>query len=110
MIDDDVDDQSEADDDNDQEDEDEKDDYQESDNDDDKFLHSKLSTHDKEAKDEESFDPIIQTPSQVEKSDEKSNDDESHGMNVGGEEGPDVEDDDEELYKDVNINLEGRDI
>nr|GEZ91168.1 hypothetical protein [Tanacetum cinerariifolium] len=46
----------------------------------------------------------------MEKCDEKSNDDESHGMNVGGEEGPDVEDDDEELYKDVNINLEGRDI
>nr|GFA47642.1 hypothetical protein [Tanacetum cinerariifolium] len=32
------------------------------------------------------------------------------GMNVGGEEGQDAEDDDEELYRDVNINLEGRDI
>nr|GEY52133.1 hypothetical protein [Tanacetum cinerariifolium] len=31
-------------------------------------------------------------------------------MNVGGEEGPDAEDDDEELYRDVNINLEGRDV
>nr|GEX96133.1 hypothetical protein [Tanacetum cinerariifolium] len=31
------------------------------------------------------------------------------GMNVGGEEGQDAEDDDEELYRDVNINLEGRD-
>nr|GEW57341.1 hypothetical protein [Tanacetum cinerariifolium] len=28
------------------------------------------------------------------------------GMNVGGEEGHDAEDDDEELYRDVNINLE----
>nr|GEW78182.1 copia protein [Tanacetum cinerariifolium] len=39
-----------------------------------------------------------------------NNDDESHGMNVGGDEGPDAEDDDEELYRDVNINLEGQDV
>nr|GFD02223.1 hypothetical protein [Tanacetum cinerariifolium] len=31
-------------------------------------------------------------------------------MNVGGDRGPDVEDDEKELYGDVNINLEGRDI
>nr|GFB79969.1 hypothetical protein [Tanacetum cinerariifolium] len=31
-------------------------------------------------------------------------------MNVGGEEGRDAKDDDEELYRDININLEGRDI
>nr|GEW72789.1 hypothetical protein [Tanacetum cinerariifolium] len=37
-------------------------------------------------------------------------DDESHGMNVGGDEGLDSEDDDEELYRDININLEGRDV
>nr|GEV54690.1 hypothetical protein [Tanacetum cinerariifolium] len=80
------------------------------DNDGDDFVHPKLSTHDEEAKDEESFDPIVQTPSHVENSNDESNDDESHGMNVGGDEGPDVEDDDEELYRDVNINLEGRDI
>nr|GEU90453.1 hypothetical protein [Tanacetum cinerariifolium] len=101
--DDDVDDQSDvaaADD-----DQDDNDDDQDLDNDSDDFVHPKLSTHDKEAKDEESFDPIVQTPSQVEKSD-----DESHGMNVRGDEGPDAEDDDEELYGDVNINLEGRDV
>nr|GEZ60581.1 hypothetical protein [Tanacetum cinerariifolium] len=69
-----------------------------------------LSTHDKEAKDEESFDPIVQTPSHVEDSDDESNDDESHGMNVRGDEGPNAEDDDKELYRDVNINLEGRDV
>nr|GEU51304.1 hypothetical protein [Tanacetum cinerariifolium] len=117
--DDNVDDQSEADDDeDDQEDGDEKDDddqddnddEQDSDNDGDDFVHPKMSTHDEEAKDEESFDPIVQTPSQVKNSDEESNDDTSHGMNVGGEEGPDAEDDDEELYRDVNINLEGRDV
>nr|GEV51229.1 hypothetical protein [Tanacetum cinerariifolium] len=70
--DDDVDDQSDADDDNDddQEDEDEQDnddqddndDDQDSDNDSDDFVHPKLSTHDEKTKDEESFDPIVQTP------------------------------------------------
>nr|GEX38357.1 hypothetical protein [Tanacetum cinerariifolium] len=79
-------------------------------NDGDDFVHPKLSTHDDEAKDEESFDPIVQTPSQAEKCDNESNDDESHDMNVGGEEGPDAEYDDKELYRDVNINLEGRDV
>nr|GEW47083.1 ribonuclease H-like domain-containing protein [Tanacetum cinerariifolium] len=57
----------------------------------------KFSTHDKEAKDEESFDPIVQTPSHVENSDDEGNDDASHGMNVGGNKGPDVEDDDNEF-------------
>nr|GEU38716.1 hypothetical protein [Tanacetum cinerariifolium] len=115
--DDDVDDQSDDDDDDDQEDEyeqddddqDDNDDDQDSDNDGDDFVHPKLSTHDEEAKDEESFDPIVRTPSHVEDSDDQSNDDESHGMNVGGDERPDAEDDDKELYGDVNINLEGRD-
>nr|GEZ84173.1 hypothetical protein [Tanacetum cinerariifolium]GEZ84514.1 hypothetical protein [Tanacetum cinerariifolium] len=106
--DDDVDDQSDVDDDDDdQEDEYEQDDDDQDDNDDDQdsnkdgddFVHPKLSTHDKEAKDEESFDLIVQTPSQMENSDDERNDDESHGMNVGGDEGPDAEDDDEELYR-----------
>nr|GEV62423.1 hypothetical protein [Tanacetum cinerariifolium] len=80
-------------------------------NDDDEFVHPKLSTHDEEAKEEESFDPIVQTSSHVENSDDERNDDEIHGMNVGGDEGPDVDDDDDgELYRDVNINLEGRDV
>nr|GEX40215.1 hypothetical protein [Tanacetum cinerariifolium] len=80
------------------------------DNDGDEFVNPKPSTHDEETKNEESFDPIVQTPSHVEESDDESNDDESHGMNVGGDEVPDVEDDDEELYRDVNISLEGRDV
>nr|GEV91724.1 hypothetical protein [Tanacetum cinerariifolium] len=116
--DDDVDDQSDVDDNDDQEDEDEQDDDdqddndddQDSNNDDDDFIHPKLTTHDEEAKDEESFDPIVQTPSHMENSDDESNNDESHGMNVGGVKGPDLEDDDEELYRDVNINLEGQDV
>nr|GEY27157.1 integrase, catalytic region, zinc finger, CCHC-type, peptidase aspartic, catalytic [Tanacetum cinerariifolium] len=52
----------------------------------------------------------FQTPSQVENSDYEGNDDDSHGMNVQGDEGPDADDDDNELYGDLNINLEGRDI
>nr|GEU82106.1 retrovirus-related Pol polyprotein from transposon TNT 1-94 [Tanacetum cinerariifolium] len=62
------------------------------------------------ANDEESFDPIFQTPSHVENSDDEGNDDASHGMNVGGDEGSDAEDDDNKLYGDLNINLEGRDV
>nr|GFA73848.1 hypothetical protein [Tanacetum cinerariifolium] len=52
-----------------------------------------FSTHDEEAKDEESFDPIIQTLSHVESSDDEGNDDASHGVNVRVDEGPDAEDD-----------------
>nr|GEZ14513.1 hypothetical protein [Tanacetum cinerariifolium]GEZ34046.1 hypothetical protein [Tanacetum cinerariifolium] len=41
--------------------------------------------------------------------DDKGNDDAILGLNVGSEEGHDVEDDEDELYRGVNINLEGRD-
>nr|GEY36927.1 hypothetical protein [Tanacetum cinerariifolium] len=94
----------------DDDDQDDNDDDQDSYNEGDKFVHPKLSTHDEDAKDEESFDPIVQTPSQAENSDDERNDDESHDINVGGDEGPDAKDDDEELYRDVNINLEGCDV
>nr|GEY42806.1 hypothetical protein [Tanacetum cinerariifolium] len=46
----------------------------------------------------------------MENPDDEDNNDTNHGMNVRGDEGPDVEDDDNELYGDVNINLEGRDV
>nr|GEW36276.1 hypothetical protein [Tanacetum cinerariifolium] len=82
------------------------DDDQDTDNDSDDFVHPKLSIHEKEAKNEESFDPIVQTP---ENSDDEGNDDASLGLNVDRQ-GQDAEDDDEELYRDVNINLEGRDV
>nr|GFC09922.1 hypothetical protein [Tanacetum cinerariifolium] len=58
---------------------------------------------DERTKDEESFDPIVQTPKN---SDDEGNDDASLGLNVDSKEGQDVEDDDDELYRDVNINLE----
>nr|GEU99882.1 hypothetical protein [Tanacetum cinerariifolium] len=41
-----------------------------------------------------------------ENSNDKGNDDASLGMNVGSKEGQDAEDDNEELYRDININLE----
>nr|GFD50270.1 hypothetical protein [Tanacetum cinerariifolium] len=42
--------------------------------------------------------------------DNEGNDDASICLNVGSKEGQDAEDDDDELYTDVNINLEGRDV
>nr|GEV29772.1 retrovirus-related Pol polyprotein from transposon TNT 1-94 [Tanacetum cinerariifolium] len=101
-----VDEGTEDDDDQDDDDQDDNDDDQDTDNDGDDFVHPKLSIHEEETKDEESFDPIVQTP---ENADDDGNDDASLGLNVGGEEGQDAEDDDEEMYRDVNINLEGRD-
>nr|GEU52352.1 hypothetical protein [Tanacetum cinerariifolium] len=110
-------------DDNDQEDDDNTDhdddsEQTDSDNDGDDFVHPKFSTHDDEARqeeevnEEESFDPIVQTPSQDETTDDEDNDDDSHDMNFKGDEldgeGANKEDDSNELYKDVNINLKGR--
>nr|GEX53088.1 hypothetical protein [Tanacetum cinerariifolium] len=55
----------------------------------------------------ESFDPIIQTPKN---SDDEGNNDGNLCLNVGSEEGQDAEDDEDELYRDVNINMVGRDV
>nr|GFA92773.1 hypothetical protein [Tanacetum cinerariifolium] len=79
---DDQEDEDDQDDNDDQDDDDQadNDDDQDTDNDGDDFVHPKLSIHEEEDKDEESFDPIA------------------------------AEDDDEELYRDVNINLEGQDV
>nr|GEV02039.1 retrovirus-related Pol polyprotein from transposon TNT 1-94 [Tanacetum cinerariifolium] len=82
------------------------DDDQDTDDEGDEFIHPKLTIHEEETKYEESFNTIVQTP---ENSDDKGNDDENLGLNVGSEEGQDAEDDEDELYRDVNINLEGRD-
>nr|GEW61111.1 hypothetical protein [Tanacetum cinerariifolium] len=70
---DDDDDQDYQDDDADQDDQNDDDDEQtDSDNDGDDFVHLKFSTHDEEDKDKESFDPIVQTPSQVENTNDSS--------------------------------------
>nr|GEV88435.1 hypothetical protein [Tanacetum cinerariifolium] len=98
------DDQDEKDDDDDQDEV--NDDDQDTDKDGEEFIHPKLSIHDEEeTKDEERFDPIAKTH---ENSDDEGNDDENLGLNIGSEEGQDAEDDENELYRDVNINLEGR--
>nr|GEX37236.1 hypothetical protein [Tanacetum cinerariifolium] len=55
-----------------------------------------------ETRDEESFDPILKTP---ENTDDEGNGEENLGMNVGREEGQDEKDEEEELYREVNINL-----
>nr|GEW66431.1 hypothetical protein [Tanacetum cinerariifolium] len=60
----------------------------------------------KETRDEESFDPIPRTP---ENSDDEGNGDEDLGLNICGEEGHVEDEEEDELYKDVNIN-QGRGI
>ncbi|GKD56704.1 hypothetical protein Tco_1290091, partial [Tanacetum coccineum] len=96
----------------DDEDQDDDDEQTDSDNDGDDFVHPKFSTHDEEDKEEDSFDTTVQTPSHVESTDDES-DEEIQGANDEGEEmdeeATNEEDEANELYKDVNVNLVGRD-
>nr|GEU44048.1 hypothetical protein [Tanacetum cinerariifolium] len=79
----------------------------EQDSDEEEFIHPSLSTHTKEEpKDEENFDPIPRTPKN---SNDEGNGEENLGLNVGREEGHDKEEEEDELYKDVNI-YQGRGI
>nr|GEY90181.1 hypothetical protein [Tanacetum cinerariifolium] len=59
------------------------------------------------------FDPRVQTPSHVESTDDEDSDEEIQGANVEeenmDEEATNKEDEVNELYRDVNVNLEGRD-
>nr|GEW59623.1 hypothetical protein [Tanacetum cinerariifolium] len=73
----------------------------------DKEISWKSSEEDDENNDEEK---IIRTPSHDDKTDDEDNNEDSDGMNVEGDEGANEEDDADELYRDVNINLKGRDI
>ncbi|GKB60755.1 hypothetical protein Tco_0916941 [Tanacetum coccineum] len=91
----------------------------ESDNDGEDFVHPKFSTHDDEARQEEvnkedSFDPRVQTPSHVESTDDDNNDDGIQSVNVAGEEMDEeainAEGEEKELFRDVNVNLERRDV
>nr|GEV93372.1 hypothetical protein [Tanacetum cinerariifolium] len=95
------DDDEEGDDDDDQEEG--SDDEQASDEEGKEFIHPSLSTHDEEeTRDEESFDPIPKTPKNT---DDEGNGEENLRINVGREEGQDEEDEEDELYRDININL-----
>ncbi|GJU75011.1 putative ribonuclease H-like domain-containing protein [Tanacetum coccineum] len=81
------------------------------DNDGDDFVHPKISTHDEE---EDSFNPRVQTPSHVESTNDQDSDEEIQGVNVEGDKQDKEETNEEveenELYRNVNVNLEGRDI
>ncbi|GJZ47645.1 hypothetical protein Tco_0601477, partial [Tanacetum coccineum] len=92
---------------------DDDDEQTDSDNDGDDFVHLKFSTHDKEDKEEDSFDPRVQTPSHVESTDDEDSDEEIQDANVKGDKMNEEETNEEaevdELYRDVNVNLEGRD-
>ncbi|GKD75485.1 hypothetical protein Tco_1333767 [Tanacetum coccineum] len=84
-----------------------------SDNNGDDFVHPKLSTYVEEDKEEVDSDLRVHTPSNYESTDDEESDKEIQGANFEGEE-MDEEDTNEEdkaneLYRDVNINLEGRD-
>ncbi|GJS51285.1 hypothetical protein Tco_0624647 [Tanacetum coccineum] len=89
------------------------------DNDGDDFIHPKFFTHDeeerqdKEDKQEEGSDLRVQTPSYFESTDDEAYDEVTQGDNVEGEELDEEEINEEEkvneLYKDVNVNLERRD-
>ncbi|GKE55105.1 hypothetical protein Tco_1490261 [Tanacetum coccineum] len=102
-------------------DDDDDDEQTDSDNDGDDFVNPKFLTHDDEARQEEvneedRFDPRVQTPSHVESTNDESNeenDEEVQGTNTEKEkmveEATHEEDEANELYRDVNVNLEGRD-
>ncbi|GKF35549.1 hypothetical protein Tco_0112307, partial [Tanacetum coccineum] len=91
----------------------------ESEDDGDDFIHPKLTTHDDETTHEEetneddTFDPIVHTPSHVSSSDDEDSDNEVEGMDVEGEKSDEdatyVKDQGNEADKDTNANLEGRD-
>ncbi|GJY54400.1 hypothetical protein Tco_0446064 [Tanacetum coccineum] len=78
-----------------------------------------FTTHDDEARqeaevnEEDSFDLRVCTPSRTESTDDKDNDDETQGANVKGkemdEDATNIEGEGNELYRDVNVNLEGQD-
>ncbi|GJZ87743.1 hypothetical protein Tco_0659353 [Tanacetum coccineum] len=84
------------------------------DNDGDDFVHPKFSTHDEEDKEEDSFDPRVQTPSHVESTNDEDSDEEIQDANVEGDKMNEEETNEEAevdaLYRDVKVNMEGRDI
>ncbi|GJZ34179.1 retrovirus-related pol polyprotein from transposon TNT 1-94 [Tanacetum coccineum] len=91
---------------------DDDDEQTESDNDGDDFVHPKISTHDDEARQ----DDVVNEEESDEESDDESNkdsDEEVQGAIIEekemDEEAKHEEDEANELYRDVNVNLEGRD-
>ncbi|GJZ21144.1 hypothetical protein Tco_0558183, partial [Tanacetum coccineum] len=87
----------------------------ESEDDGDDFIHPKLTTHDdeiiheEETDEDDTFDPIVHTPSRISSSDDEDSDNEVEGMDVEGMDVEDAEDQGNEAVEDTNTNLEGRD-
>ncbi|GJX06431.1 hypothetical protein Tco_0194363 [Tanacetum coccineum] len=91
----------------------------ESEDDGDDFIHPKLTTHDdeiiheEETDEDDTFDPIVHTPSRISSSDDEDSNNEVEGMDVEGaksdEDATYVEDQGNEAIEDTNANLEGRD-
>ncbi|GKB80069.1 hypothetical protein Tco_0946964, partial [Tanacetum coccineum] len=103
-----------------QDDENEDDDNEQTDseNDGDDFVHPKFSTHDEEDKEEDIFDPRVQTRYHIEFTNDEDSDEEIRSANVERDEQDEEETNEEEtneevkaneLYRDVNNNLIGRD-
>ncbi|GKE39910.1 hypothetical protein Tco_1463315, partial [Tanacetum coccineum] len=73
-----------------------------------------FSTNNEEEGEEERFDPRVQTPLHVESTNGGDDDEEVQGVNIEGkemdEESNNEEDEGNELYRDLNVNLEGRDV
>ncbi|GJR96762.1 hypothetical protein Tco_0268936 [Tanacetum coccineum] len=91
----------------------------ESEDDGDDFIHPKLTTHDdeiiheEETDEDDTFDPIVHTPSHISSSDDEDSDNDVEGTNVEGansdEDATYEEDQGNEVVEDTNANLEGRD-
>ncbi|GKE64028.1 hypothetical protein Tco_1518189, partial [Tanacetum coccineum] len=97
-------------------DDDDDDERTKSNNDGDDFVHPKFSTHNKGEGKEESFDPRVQTPLHVESTDDEDDDDdeEVQGVIIKDEAMDEAknneEDEGNELYRDLNVNLEGQNV
>ncbi|GKC69996.1 hypothetical protein Tco_1115879 [Tanacetum coccineum] len=83
-----------------------------SNNDGDKFVHLKFTTHDEEDKEEESFNSRVHTPSLYEYTDDEAYDKVAQSGNAKeekmDEERTNKEAEVDTLYRDMNVNLEGR--
>ncbi|GKF10279.1 hypothetical protein Tco_0048205 [Tanacetum coccineum] len=91
----------------------------ETEDDGDDFIHPKLTTYDdetthkEETDEDDTFDPIVHTPSHGSSLDDEDSDNEVEGTDVEGEKSDEdatyVEDQGNEADRDTNANLEGRD-
>ncbi|GJT56102.1 retrovirus-related pol polyprotein from transposon TNT 1-94 [Tanacetum coccineum] len=98
----------------DDEDEDKNDDNETTqDDEDDLTTHDDEIIHEEETDEDDTFDPIVHTPSRISSSDDEDSDNEVEGMDVEGaksdEDATYVEDQGNEAVEDTNANLEGRD-